>query len=106
MKNNGCDVIATSINPKGENPTILKNKGIKVVGCDVSKDRDSKIRLRLRGMKIHHEIGSNRRCFYTSVFDKNIAQQTGVQSLDLRIPVKDEDIDKLIEEVEDHLGRI
>ena len=41
LKNNGCDVIATSINPKGENPTILKNKGIKVVGCDVSKDRDS-----------------------------------------------------------------
>ena len=27
-------------------------------------------------------------------------------TLDMRIPVKDEDIDKLIEEVEDHLGRI
>jgi len=40
LKNNGCDVIATSINPNGENPTKLKNKGIKVVGCDVSKDED------------------------------------------------------------------
>ena len=40
LKNNGCDVIATSINPSSENPTKLKNKGIKVVGCDVSKDRD------------------------------------------------------------------
>ena len=29
-----------------------------------------------------------------------------INRLDMRIPVKDEDIDKLIEEVEDHLGRI
>lgn len=43
--------------------------------------------------------GLNRR---SSVFYKKISANT----LDMRIPVKDEDIDKLIEEVEDHLGRI
>ena len=41
LQNGGCDVIATSIDPKGENPKKLINRGIKVVGCDVSKDKGS-----------------------------------------------------------------
>jgi len=40
LKNEGCDVIATSINPAGDSAQILAKMGVKVLGCDVSKDED------------------------------------------------------------------
>ena len=63
LKSDGCDVIATSLDPTGTAATELAKNGIKVVKCDVSSESDietliSEVEKHLAGKALHGVVNN------------------------------------------------